>query len=272
MRTEEQGRSTALVLFFLLAYILSWLIHVPLALAHQGVIKTHLPAWLHFVGAFGPMAAALLVTAWQSGPTGLRELLGRVTRWRVGTGWLLVGVFSPALAFLAAAPIFRLVSGQWPFAQFGALGELPELNWLAGWLVWTLTFGLGEETGWRGFALPRLQASRSARSATLIVGLLWAGWHLPQFFYNYKDVTLFGLAAFLVSILSGALVLTFLYNSTGGSVLVAILWHGSLNTAVAEVDGLMAALVNGCIILAAVLIANRYGPDTLSATGNKHIL
>lgn len=272
MNAEGKRRKQALLFFFVLAYAFSWLVHVPLALANQGLIAADLPAWLHFIGAFGPLAAALLVTAWQNGRTGLRELFGRVTRWRVGARWLLLAIFSPALAFLVAAPIVWLVSGQWPFAQFGALGELPQLNWLAGWLVWTLTFGLGEETGWRGFALPRLQANRSARSATLILGLLWAGWHLPQFFYNYKDVSLFGIAAFLVSILSGALVLTFLYNSTGGSVLVAILWHGSLNTAVAEADGLMAALVNGLVILAAVLIANRFGPETLSATGTKHTL
>lgn len=269
---SDQNHTRSLLVFFLLAYGLSWLVHVPMALANQGVIEVQLPAGLHFTGAYGPLIAALLVTAWQTGRPGVRELFARVTRWRVGAGWLLLAIFSPALAFLAAAAVTRLVSGVWPFDQFGAISELPGLNWLGGWLVWTLTFGLGEETGWRGFALPRLQASRSARTATLILGLVWAGWHLPQFFYNYSDVSPFGMAAFLVSILSGALVLTFFYNSTGGSILVAVLWHGALNTAVAGADGLVAALVNGLVILAAVLIANRYGPETLSASGRKHTL
>jgi hypothetical protein len=86
---------------------------------------------------------------------------------------------------------------------------------------------------------------------------------LPQFFYNF-DLNLFGVIAFTVSIMSGALVLTWLYNSTGESVLVTLLWHGAFNTAVAGAQGAMAPLVNGFVILAAVLIARRVGPGDLS--------
>jgi membrane protease YdiL (CAAX protease family) len=121
-----------------------------------------------------------------------------------------------------------------------------------------LTFGLGEETGWRGFALPRLQQNRSARSATLILGVLWALWHLPQFFYSF-DLSLLGVVTFAISILCGALLLTWLYNSTGGSVLITTLWHGAFNTAVAGAQGAMAPLVNGLVILTALLIARRVG-------------
>jgi len=91
-----------------------------------------------------------------------------------------------------------------------------------------------------------------------------------KFFYNF-EMNLFGVVAFTVSIMSGALVLTWLYNSTGGSVLVTTLWHGAFNTAVAGAQGAMAGMVTAFVILAAVLIARWVGPGDLSLVG-KHTL
>jgi membrane protease YdiL (CAAX protease family) len=149
-------------------------------------------------------------------------------RWRIGLRWLLVAVLSPIAYFLASVLLARLFTGLWPaLDRFGHAAEFPNLNWLAGWALWIVAFGFGEETGWRGFALPRLQWKRSARSATLIVGAFWCLWHLPSFFYNYPGMNLFGVVAFVVGLLSGAVVLTWLYNSTGGSILAVALWHGT---------------------------------------------
>ena len=257
-------RKHPLVIYFGLAYAITWIIHIPLALSAQGLLDVALPAGLHFLGAYGPMLAAIIVTGMTLGAPGLRDLLGRMSRWRVGIGWLFIAVFGPVVLFLFSAVIVRAWSGVWPdFSQFGRVAEFPNLGWFTGWIVWTLTFGLGEEAGWRGFALPRLQRNRSARSATLILGTLWALWHLPQFFYNF-EMSLLSVIAFMVSILSGALVLTWLYNSTRGTVLVTILWHGAFNTAVAGAQGAMAPLVNALVILAAVLIARWVGPEDLS--------
>jgi membrane protease YdiL (CAAX protease family) len=254
-------RKNPLVTYFVLAYAFSWAVHIPLALSAHDLLAVTFPAGLHFLGAYGPMMAAFVVTGITLGAPGLRDLLSRMLRWRVGIGWLLVAVFSPAVLFLVSAVIVRLWDGAWPdLGQFGHISEFPNLSWFAGWMVWTLTFGLGEETGWRGFALPRLQENRNARSATLILGGLWALWHLPQFFYNY-ELSLFGVMAFTISTMSGALVLTWLYNSTGASVLVTTLWHGAFNTAVAGAQGAMAPLVSGFVILAAVLIARDTGPE-----------
>jgi len=254
-------RKHPLVAYFVLAYAFSWAVHIPLALSAHDLLGATLPPGLHFAGAYGPALAAFVVTGMTLGAPGLRDLLSRILRWRVGIGWLLVAVFSPAMLFLISAVILCLWDGAWPhLGQFGHISEFPNLGWLAGWMVWTLTFGLGEETGWRGFALPRLQRNRSARSATLILGGLWALWHLPQFFYNY-ELSLFGVMAFTVSTMSGALTLTWLYNSTGGSVLVTALWHGAFNTAVAGTQGAMAALVSGFVVLAAVLIGQGSGPE-----------
>ncbi len=253
----------SLVAFFVLAYGLSWCAFVPLALSAQGVLHG-VPPWLHFVGAFGPLLAAFIVTGATDGVTGLRELVRRMTRWRIGLGWLLVALLSPVAVFLLAALALRVVAGSWPeWSQFGHIAELPRLGWLGSWAVWILTFGLGEEAGWRGFALPRLQKDHNARSASLIVGLLWAGWHIPVFFYNYEP-SVFGVLAFLVGILSGSALLAWLYNSTGGSVLATILWHGTYNATTAGAQPEISALVTACVILAVIIIANRFGPENLS--------
>ena len=252
----------SIVIYFVLAYFLSWCAYVPLALQGQGLLSG-IPNWLHLVAGYGPLMAAVIVTAWTGGGAGLRELFGRLTRWRIGWGWL-AAAFSPLAVFGVVVLVMRLVTGTWQAAAgFGQVAELPGLNWLAGWLAWILISGLGEETGWRGFALPRLQARYSARDASFILGLLWAGWHAPAFFYNY-ELSLFSVLAFVVGIVAGAMVLTWLYNSTGGSVLATILWHGTYNAVVAGSEGAVAAAVTAAVILAFVLIVRRYGPETLS--------
>ncbi|MCS7247698.1 MAG: CPBP family intramembrane metalloprotease [Anaerolineales bacterium] len=183
----------------------------------------------------------------------------------------MAAAFSPVIVLGVVVLVLRLVSGTWQAAGvFGKVAELPSLGWLSGWLAWILISGLGEETGWRGFALPRLQARYSARDASLILGLLWAGWHAPAFFYNY-ELSLFSVLAFVVSIVAGAMVLTWLYNSTGGSVFATILWHGSYNAVVAGSEGTVAAAVTAAVILAFILIVRRYGPETLSCHP-KHVL
>jgi membrane protease YdiL (CAAX protease family) len=260
----------AIIEFFLLAYALSWCAFIPLALDAQGILNG-VPAWLHLIGAFGPLISAFIVTGFTRGTAGLRELVSRMLRWRIGWQWLSIALFSPVVVFLLAVLIFGVATGDWStLKQFGVIAELPGVRGILGWLVWTLTFGLGEETGWRGFALPRLQRHASARKASIVVGLWWAGWHIPVFFYNYAP-SLFGVIAFVVGILSGSALLTWLYNSTGGSVLAAILWHGSYNAAVAGAEGIVAAAVTAVVILAVILIANRYGPETFSHR-EKHIL
>ena len=247
--------------FFTLAYALSWCVFIPLALQARGFLYG-LPPWLHQIGAYGPLLAALILTAAVSGRSGLGELGSRLVRWRIGWLWFGVALLSPVAVFLAASLLVGLVSGDWSaLSNFGSISEIPSLSGLFGWLVWILTFGLGEETG---FALPRLQRSYSARSASLILGLFWAGWHIPTFFYNY-ELSMFSVLAFLIGILSGAALLTWLYNSTCGSLLATVLWHGSYNAAVSGAGGVVSAAVTAAVILAVIVIANRYGPETFSS-------
>jgi membrane protease YdiL (CAAX protease family) len=193
-------------------------------------------------------------------------------RWRIGLPWMVVALFGPVLFFLASVVLVRLLTGaSLVLDRFGHIAEFPHLNWLAGWALWTSSFGIGEKTGWRGFSLPRLQRNHSARSATLVLGTLWALWHLPSFFHNYPGMTLLGVAAFVVSIMSGAVVLTWLYNTTEGSILAVALCHGTFKAATTGGDGLVSALVSAFVILTIVVIGRLAGPEDLSLQ-RKHIL
>jgi len=256
-----------LVAYFVLAYALTWLVQLPLILSAQGLLHMRIPPGLHFLASIGPILAAFIVTGITGGAAGIRKLLGRMSRWRVGIGWVLIALFSPAALFLIAVVILWISSGVWPgFSQFGHVAGLPQLGWLAGWVFHTLTFGFGEETGWRGFALPRLQRGRSALSATLILTVFWALWHLPLFFYkeNYMDMGIGGAVGFFLGMLAGAIVLTWLYNSTNGSILMVALWHGAFNTAIAGAEGGIAAIVSTFIMVGAVIIVLVAKPANLS--------
>lgn len=164
-----------------------------------------------------------------------------------------------------------------PFLQTGAwsdlrlLGEVDYLPYLAplGVLgIWLLTYGLGEETGWRGFALPHLQRNRSAASATSILAVLWACWHLPAFYFRdtYGDMGVIGFPIFAFSVLFSTVVFTWLYNSTGGSLLLVVLFHAVFNwLSVSEAGGQFAApIMTVPVILWALFVPRRYGLENVA--------
>jgi len=226
--TPSQRRRD-LIAYFFLTYLISWAIEIPLALSVQGVITIQVPFALHYLASFGPFFAALIVTLAVEGFPGVRKLFGALTKWRVERIYALVALVAPCVLFAAVVIVSRILQGAWP--DLGLLGQvdyLPYLGILPALGLWLLTFGLGEETGWRGFALPRLQATRPAFSASLLLGLFWAGWHLPALFYRdtYIAMGLLVIPMLIVVATVGSIVYTWLYNGTRGSLLIVVLFHG----------------------------------------------
>ena len=254
--------------FLFLAYAFSWMVEIPLALKFQGIIHVDIPMSLHYLAGYGPMLSALIVTGWTGGSGGLRNLWGRITRWRVNPGWWLVA-FSPLGIYLLVAVILWLIQGEpMGLVSLGEVDFLGPIGMLA-LPLWILTFGIGEETGWRGFALPRLQKERSAFSATLLLWVFWAFWHLPLFFYSYDSSIIPGM---LIGLLAGAITFTWLYNSTGGSVLMTAIWHGLFNTTTACITcktGVIAAIASTVVMVWAVLVVTIFKPANLSNTGKQ---
>ena len=137
------------------------------------------------------------------------------------------------------------------------------------------TVGLGEESGWRGYALPKLQANMSALSATLIVTFFWVVWHLPRFFYfdGFLDQGFSVLALFALQQLAMAILLTWLYNSGRGSILAAALFHSGFNfflTSPADV-GDMTIVIRGLLLVWAIVVIVVFKPANLSRKG-KYVL
>ena len=200
-----------LITFFVLAFGLSWLAAIPYALGWFPVP----------ILAFGPSLAAVIVAALIGGRAGVRELLSRILRWRVGVGWYAVALLSPIPLFLAV--VYANVRSGAPAPSAATLTAWSSMAvLLLGFLVSPFT-GPWEELGWRGYALPHLQAGRSPLAASLILGVLWAAWHLPMFLtglIHWPD-------ALLVIALS--VVFSWLFNHTHGSVLLAFLFHAAFD-------------------------------------------
>src|SRR5438067_5312603 len=201
-----------LIAFFVLAFVFSW---YPWIIAiWRG--RTSGP------NPLGPLIAALIVTGLVEGRAGLRTLLGRMVRARIGVRWYAIVFLLPvALCAIAMAIMAAFGTGAvLPTAV--AWRELPDR------FVFVFLFiGLGEEPGWRGFALPRLQQKHTPLFASLILAPIWALWHLPLL---GNEFPLPVIPAFLISLLGGTLIQTWLFNRTKGSVFAQMLFHATVNT------------------------------------------
>ena len=249
----------ALVVFFALAYALSWSWVIPLVTAHLVVRRgvgwpTHLPALL------APAIAAAVVTAWTMGRPGVRDLGARIVRCRVPVRWWLVAV-SPVV-FLGLGLIAMVAAGKAlpGLGDFGRFSGTPTIG-LAGVLLIIFVGALGEETGWRGYALPQLQRRFSPLASSLILAVLWFGWHLPQFLViaTYRDFAPFQYVGMFLGLACGAVVLTWLYNRSGGSILLVAIWHGLYNvvSGTQAATGILAAVVSTLIMIQAVVLIVR---------------
>lgn len=259
--SSSPAQSQPLIAFFILAFLISWSIGIPLALAQQGIIPHILPTWSHYLVGFGPMLAAMIVIGVSKGLSELKEFGKRMLIRQVCLKWWIVGLSPLILGALIVWGLNRFSGASIRLADLGEVNFLPFLGWWA-LPLWVFTFGLGEEAGWRGFALPRLQEGQSALGATLILAGIWALWHLPQFFYIF-DFSMF--LGWLIGLMAGAVVLTWLYNSAIDSIPVAAIWHGCFNfiTASTADTGYLPAVLSMIVILWAVYVIIRTGPKHL---------
>ncbi|AGB17484.1 CAAX amino terminal protease family [Halovivax ruber XH-70] len=214
--------------FFALAYAISWLGFLPSALGVDEVFG----GLNLLVAQFGPAIAGGVVLGYTGGS--VRAWIGRIGRWRVPVRWWIATLATPVVLFGLTDVGFALL-GYDP-----VLARLPDplTTYLPTLVGLSLLAGLGEEPGWRGFALPRLQSRYGPIGATLLLGVVWAVWHLPVFFVDPRSshgitdpVVLGGLVLLTaVGIVGYAFFYTWIYNHTG-SVLLMMVLHGGFNTA-----------------------------------------
>ena len=222
-----------LLFYFLLAYAITWIVMVPYTLSSWGVISGDWGA-AFILHTFGPAFAAVIVTGAIEGKEGLRDLKDRIRHWRVGWRWLLF-IFAVIPALLMAGVVIQ----PGAFTGFLGVSALDAVRYpLYYFGIWWGGGPFGEEIGWRGFALPRMQPRYGPLSGTLMLGVLWAFWHIEDFLTPAQGggpgtgwATFFAnFSIFVLLVLSLAVILTWIFNHTKGSVFAAISAHASVDT------------------------------------------
>jgi uncharacterized protein len=255
-----------LVTFFVLCYALSWALWIPLAVLRDA-IPWPANSLAILVGSNVPSGVAIILTAVMRGKAGTRQLLGRLLIWRVSPWWYLMLLVPTALILISITAVAVLYGG--PTAALSGSVVAAVIT------VAFMTFpgsALGEEIGWRGFALPRLQYRRTALTASLILATLHALWHLPLWFMGDPDNQLTLYPAFAIQVVAVAVIYTWLYNGTKGSLLLAVLFHTALNaplTLILLPQGpdnftLPFWLLSGLWAAAAIIVVAVFGPSQLS--------
>jgi membrane protease YdiL (CAAX protease family) len=176
--------------------------------------------------------AAITLARVMEGKAGLEQLYAGMVQWRVRLVWWAVAVLGPAALFGLAVLLVRLMGGPWPeWGKLGQVAEYPQLGFGALLVAEVLFYGYGEEIGWRGYMLPRLQNRYSALWASVVISIGWAIWHLPLFWANesYRQMGAAATLGWYLSMLTGSILTTWLYNSSGGSILLLALFHGLLD-------------------------------------------
>jgi uncharacterized protein len=228
-----------LVSFFVLAYAFTWIVWTPWVLGQDGAgllpikISQAASGYLNATAILaGPTLAAFIMTATTEGRAGVRRLLGRLVLWRVGLRWYLFALLGVPLIMLIGTMVY---SGDLP--KLGALGGPSYLvSYLATFVLVTVLGGpLFEEIGWRGFALPRMERLHGPLLASLILGVLWSLWHLPEFLVPSWAASsggggVLGITLFTITAITFTIVITWVFNNTRASLLLAILVHASIDT------------------------------------------
>jgi pimeloyl-ACP methyl ester carboxylesterase/membrane protease YdiL (CAAX protease family) len=203
-------RRRPLVVYFVLAYVLAWALFPLIEISQL----------FGLLGLFAPALAAVLTSALVGGRGQVSSLLRSLSLWRVGAGWYALALGLPILISLAILGV-AILGGAPTSIRMSPISALSAL-------VFVLV--VGEELGWRGFAQPTLERSRTPLVAAITVGILWGFWHLPTFLLPGLPQAGIPFPAFLAFTTAASIVLAWLMRRSGGSVIIATLFHGSFNT------------------------------------------
>lgn len=254
----------AVIVFFVLAFAWSWFFWLlaPLLRPEAPVTATALA----LVGGFGPSLAAVAVVAHQAGRRGLRRWLSRCLQWRVGWRWMALAFFFPVAFMGLAAAIHVALGGTLPPSPAAGHALLAAANFV---LVFLVGGPLGEEFGWRGYALPALQRRWGWRIASLVLGGVWTLWHLPLFYSAGTVQSHLPMGLYALSAIASSVLFAWLFNRTEGSVLLVLVLHTAVNAWSLVIPVMVLPdgsnrrpfqLVVGILVFAALLLLLRRDP------------
>lgn len=258
---DDKGarRWGSVVVYLIVAFGLTWIVWTPLAVAAWATSELPPVPLVFFAGSFGPLVGALAASAYSGGWRGV-ALWGRRTfslRFRPIWWWWAIGM--PVAYFVLGYAVAAVVAGGLPdLAQVGLTEKLPGWNVAGVAVVWILTFGLGEEAGWRGWLLPHLAERFSTFWAALMVAGIWIVWHAPAFVFNptYRDMGP-GIVGWMLALVTGSYLLAWMARGAEWSIVPVLVWHGGFDllTASDQAAGTIAGVISGIVMVQGVVAA-----------------
>lgn len=272
MQTKEFLKRNSLGIGIIMMFLFTW----PIDLANSGVLPVKVPFAVYIILGWGFIFASLIMTGLTLGRGGVITLAKRFLIWRVEWKWYLTAFLLLPMIFASAVLLkAALTQSSTDFSAvaahmiFGASANLPA--YILPFFIFDFLTN-GEEMGWRGYVLPRLQAKHSALVSSLILGVVWGFWHLPKYLAPDNSSSF---ALGMVKILAEAVLYTWLFNNTKGSLLLTTIMHAAGNTAGvflpmsttisgSNTDTLI--IVIAIEVLTAIIVTVLTGPPRLSRT------
>ena len=256
--TPAESRRGAVVVFVIVSFAVTWLIWLPILITARTDGLGSMP-WTFFLGSAGPACGAVAAAMWEGGTQGVRQWARRTFAVNFRPIWWLVAIGMPVAYGVIAYVVSAIVTGEWPdLDQFGATEKLPGLAWPIVMAVWILTFGVGEEAGWRGWLLPTLSRRMSIFWAAAVVAVVWIAWHLPAFYFNptYMEMGA-GIVGWTLALFCGSYLLAWMAAGANWSIIPVLIWHAGFDllTAADQSAGIIASTISAIVMVQGVLCA-----------------
>jgi len=236
--TKDRIYKTYQIAFFVfLSYLITWIYTVPEALESHNIISFKVPFLLEIIGALGPAVAAIAIISLVGEKGGVLKLLSGIRIWKVEIKWYLITLLGQPVIWMIAILIYTLFSGQRLSLSNTHIQDMVMIGGTFNLIMFIVIFFLqqfvsllGEEIGWRGYLLPKLLKTKHWITSSLIIGLIWALWHLPLFYIQGRTQVSIPLLWYFIDLMASTIFFTWIFINTRGSVLIATLFHTSINT------------------------------------------
>lgn len=214
----------SLLKFFLVTFAVTWACFLTVVRMSQGSAAPTLTGkGLVLLGTFAPSLVAIALTGWEGGGAAVKALLGRMLQAPASAWWYLFAVSYMAAIKLSVAVVYRVGTGAWP--RFGQ----ESIAIILAAIVISTPFQSGEEIGWRGYALPRLATYMGFGAGSVVLGIIWALWHLPLFYVSWADTYHQSFPVWAAEVTALSVAIAWLYTHTKGSLLLTMLMHSAVN-------------------------------------------
>lgn len=209
--------------FFIIVFLVAWLLFITASLVSDNGQLSTLSRLLIFMGAISPGLVAVFLTAKTTGGEGVKLLISKISFKNTGVMWYIFAVTFIAFIKGLAALVYFLLFNSWP--QFGTTSWYVMLFAI----VVSMWAQAGEEIGWRGYALPRMSKKFGLAMSSVLLGIIWAIWHLPLFYIAAADTFNQSFPLYLLQVTGLSVIMAWLFWKVNGNLLPLMVFHAAIN-------------------------------------------